>query len=403
MKRAMIAGCVGWLICTHGALGQAGPLELGGWLGPRLFSDNSRLGQHRVTAPGTLTNALTLGGRIGRPLWNGVLVPELELAIASTQTTPYAVGVFWFEPRVALRWQFWRTRTVRPFVVIGGGAPVSLSGNTDVFANHVVGEGFVGGGAALWTGKGFALRLDARLTMLPGKDPKVTVEGELGVGILVPIGPRPRTSARERLELVDRDHDGIPDGKDACADRPEDLDGVEDQDGCPDIDNDLDHILDIADACPLQPETYNGIADDDGCPDSVPPELAAVLGPITAATFPVGDRAPARSGAATAMFDRIAKALMATPNVRVRLIGHADNQEVAPPADADPADPGTAATELGLARATTIRELLIARGVPEERLTVESHGSDDPTEDNSTVAGRQANRRVEVQLFIIAH
>ena len=67
--------------------------------------------------------------------------------------------------------------------------------------------------------------------------------------------------------------------------QPEDKDGFQDQDGCPDPDNDEDGILDVEDACPNKPEdkrtairrptaarsaiaTSDGILDDDDkCPD----------------------------------------------------------------------------------------------------------------------------------------
>ncbi len=65
----------------------------------------------------------------------------------------------------------------------------------------------------------------------------------------------------------DNDGDKIPDVKDKCPNQPEDFDGFEDEDGCPDYDNDGDGILDKDDKCPNQPENYNGYEDDDGCPD----------------------------------------------------------------------------------------------------------------------------------------
>ncbi|MDH3199960.1 MAG: OmpA family protein [Myxococcales bacterium] len=67
--------------------------------------------------------------------------------------------------------------------------------------------------------------------------------------------------------IEDRDKDGIPDDKDACPDDPEDKDGFEDSDGCPDLDNDGDGILDVDDACPLVKEDYDGDRDEDGCPE----------------------------------------------------------------------------------------------------------------------------------------
>ena len=63
------------------------------------------------------------------------------------------------------------------------------------------------------------------------------------------------------------DHDGIPDAMDYCPTSPEDKDGVDDDDGCPDPDNDGDRIPDRDDKCPNEPETYNGYEDNDGCPD----------------------------------------------------------------------------------------------------------------------------------------
>jgi len=66
----------------------------------------------------------------------------------------------------------------------------------------------------------------------------------------------------------DNDKDGIPDSADKCPNDAEDKDGFEDQDGCPDPDNDKDGIPDRLDKCPDQPETINGIDDEDGCPDT---------------------------------------------------------------------------------------------------------------------------------------
>src|SRR5450432_3372842 len=65
----------------------------------------------------------------------------------------------------------------------------------------------------------------------------------------------------------DNDGDGILDVDDLCPNDPEDKDGFEDADGCPDPDNDKDRILDKDDKCPNEPETYNGFQDEDGCPD----------------------------------------------------------------------------------------------------------------------------------------
>jgi outer membrane protein OmpA-like peptidoglycan-associated protein len=67
--------------------------------------------------------------------------------------------------------------------------------------------------------------------------------------------------------LGDRDGDGIKDDVDDCPDDPEDEDGFQDEDGCPEPDNDRDGILDGDDSCPLNPEDKDGFEDEDGCPE----------------------------------------------------------------------------------------------------------------------------------------
>jgi outer membrane protein OmpA-like peptidoglycan-associated protein len=63
-------------------------------------------------------------------------------------------------------------------------------------------------------------------------------------------------------QIGDRDGDGIKDDVDKCPDDPEDFDGFEDEDGCPDPDNDKDGILDRDDLCPNDP----GPVENHGCP-----------------------------------------------------------------------------------------------------------------------------------------
>ncbi|MCC6624593.1 MAG: sel1 repeat family protein [Deltaproteobacteria bacterium] len=79
------------------------------------------------------------------------------------------------------------------------------------------------------------------------------------------------SAARAQEDLVpgpDRDGDGAVDAQDKCPDEPEDHDGFEDVDGCPDDDNDGDAVPDGIDQCGVEPETRNGHEDDDGCPDA---------------------------------------------------------------------------------------------------------------------------------------
>lgn len=65
----------------------------------------------------------------------------------------------------------------------------------------------------------------------------------------------------------DPDGDGLYDDADQCPAEAEDLDGFQDEDGCPDDDNDGDGIPDSDDLCPLDAEDFDGYQDDDGCID----------------------------------------------------------------------------------------------------------------------------------------
>src|SRR3569833_2369237 len=68
-------------------------------------------------------------------------------------------------------------------------------------------------------------------------------------------------------DIRDSDGDGIENSRDKCPLVPEDKDGFQDEDGCPDDDNDADRRPDAVDKCPNAAEDIDGFEDDDGCPD----------------------------------------------------------------------------------------------------------------------------------------
>ncbi len=96
----------------------------------------------------------------------------------------------------------------------------------------------------------------------------VTVGG--GAGLDQAIGaPNVRLFASVGFapDLRDTDGDGIENSRDRCPLVPEDKDGFQDDDGCPDDDNDGDRRPDAEDKCPNAAEDIDGFEDDDGCPD----------------------------------------------------------------------------------------------------------------------------------------
>ncbi len=90
----------------------------------------------------------------------------------------------------------------------------------------------------------------------------------LGSTLSIPISPI--------LAASDIDNDGILDAVDSCPRLQEDYFG--DIDGCPSKtmnphDSDFDNITDDIDQCITSPENYNGYQDEDGCPDDISTEL----------------------------------------------------------------------------------------------------------------------------------
>ena len=107
-------------------------------------------------------------------------------------------------------------------------------------------------------GQGDFLRARRHFDIAEQNGKRADVESR-GEQCLPRAAPKPKAS--------DKDGDGIVDKDDQCPLHPEDLDGFEDRDGCPELDNDKDRIADLEDSCPNVPEDYDGDADEDGCPD----------------------------------------------------------------------------------------------------------------------------------------
>jgi OOP family OmpA-OmpF porin len=406
MRRLIVVALALAAGLAPGAAVASPELQLGAYFGPRLYSDDSRLGFiEGAPAHPMLDNAVQLGGRVAYPLlpW---LVPELELSIAPTGTKALAgaaaTDVFWMEPRLHVRIEPRSWARLSPFVVLGGGSPIALSSARMTFDSDIQWEVYAGGGARFDSHHGFTLRLDARVSVLPGALNYLAVEGDVSIGVEFQLGKKPRAAGPEIVKVTDKDHDGIPDAKDACPTRAEDKDGFADEDGCPDIDNDGDEVLDIADRCAAEAETYNGFADDDGCPDTLPPEVDALRGTVEGLLYAEGETGVHDS--AVKSLQNIAAVMAKYPSIRVQLIGHTDDREAkqfAETVEGQPAPDLEALSEdLSRARAEAARQALAAQGVAESRIEVQGAGAEDPVADNDTPKHRLANRRVEIKLYV---
>lgn len=183
----------------------------------------------------------------------------------------------------------------------------------------------------------------------------------------------------------DRDGDGILDPSDKCIDQPEDFDGFQDEDGCPDPDNDADGVSDERDDCPMVP----GPVDNKGCPRKY--SLVAV----TKDRIEIKKQIKFATGSAKIVgaesekiLDEVAMALKDNAQIKkVRVEGHTDSV-------------GDDSKNLKLSqnRANSVVSALIKRGIDPARLEAIGYGETKPIASNSTSAGKAENRRTEFNI-----
>lgn len=243
------------------------------------------------------------------------------------------------------------------------------------------------------------------------------IEGGIGTGLRAGFGSpdlRVFAGVRRVFENRDRDGDGIDDDKDTCPDDPEDKDGFDDQDGCPDLDNDGDGFADKKDRCPNEagPKENQGCPDTDrdgdgvvdrldNCPDEAGPAdnagcVKKQLVRLQAEKIEILDKVFFKTGQdvienkSFPLLDNVAEVLNKHPEIaHIRVEGHTDNT-------------GSDATNRDLSdrRAKAVVKYLTNKGVAADRVVGQGYGPERPVADNGTDEGRAANRRVE---FVIVH
>lgn len=239
----------------------------------------------------------------------------------------------------------------------------------------------------------------------------------LNVGLVIPFGgsaPKPVVAAPVAVAApvvvaaapapvpapVDSDGDGVTDDKDRCPNTPK---GAKvNADGC-ELDSDGDGVVDSQDRCPNTPAGIkvnaqgcpldsdgDGVLDaDDKCPDTVKGAKVDAQGCVVnlilkGVNFEVNSaKLNADSMAALAI---VADSLLKNPDAKLEVGGHTDNK-------------GSAAynKKLSAARAKSVMDYLVQKGVPATRLTAKGYGLEKPIADNKSADGRAQNRRVELQ------
>jgi OOP family OmpA-OmpF porin len=205
--------------------------------------------------------------------------------------------------------------------------------------------------------------IGAGLTEAPGS-PAVRVIFTVGYS---PEPPPPRGLAPRPS---DRDGDGIADNLDKCPDQPEDYNGVQDDDGCPDIlETDKDHVVDNP-PVPGEPLTLE--------------QVVTLPAPIE---FKF-DSAIMLPGAEIYL-NQVLAILKAHPEVtRLEIQGHTSSE-------------GGYDYNMRLSdsRAKAVYQWLVDHGIDGQRLTPHGYGLTQPMFPNDTEPHRQRNRRVQFRLI----
>jgi len=215
----------------------------------------------------------------------------------------------------------------------------------------------------------------------------------------------------------DNDQDGILDKDDSCPNVPEDKDGFQDEDGCPDNDNDRDGIPDSQDKCPNEPEDYDGFEDADGCPDTdndndrildvddkCPNEPEDYDGDTDDDGCPdkyklvvVTDQKIELKQTvyfATAKTQILPRSFALLNEVALVL---KDRPKIEVRIEGHTDSRGNDAYNMRLSngRAASVRTYLIQRGIESSRMVSVGYGEDKPIASNRTRVGRAQNRRVD--------
>ena len=426
-----------------GVLGVAGParaeVELGGVTGVRVFNDDNGFGVEDGPDADSQKNTALFGIRVGAYFGARFGVEgELGVLPGEGRSMLFDLWNVTYRASFVARFPEYGARGLVPFVLAGGGAhTIVSSANEDAIGTGTAAVPHAGLGVSYFAGNGFGVRFDARLLLPPSSaSGSVTTDFELLAAVYrdlswrkpppkkkeAPPPPPPVDEDPDKDGLagaadkcanepedrdgwqdddgcpdLDNDGDGVADTGDQCPE-PEDKDGFADDDGCPELDNDMDGVVDATDKCATEPESRNGYLDDDGCADEVPEKLRNLTTAPHAVAFRPGT-AELAPGAAKVL-DAVAAVLVEEKEVNIEIGVHTDDQP--PPKGGKYADNAA----LSQARAEAVKAYLVGKGAEEGRLAVRGYGDTAPLEDPKDLKGpklaaaRAKNARVELKIVV---
>jgi OOP family OmpA-OmpF porin len=177
--------------------------------------------------------------------------------------------------------------------------------------------------------------------------------------------------------IPDTDKDGINDEEDKCTTQP----GPASNQGCPFVDSDKDGIADPDDKCP----NLFGTPENQGCP-VVKEEVIKKINYAAQNIYFTTGKYTLLSRSFKGL-DEVAKVMSEDTQLQLVIEGHTDN------VGADAAN-----QKLSENRAEAVKAYLVKKGISESRVTSAGYGETQPIAENTSAAGRQKNRRVELKL-----
>jgi outer membrane protein OmpA-like peptidoglycan-associated protein len=304
----------------------------------------------------------------------------------------YFSPVFGWRAHVRLRQPIGANRRFALHAVLGAGG-ATIASSSPFMAKETDPLAYGGLGTTYALSRRWQLRLDVRQGIMPGRATSVTRISELQLGLITTFGvkvrrpppaPPPPEPPQIAIDATDTDADGLPDrldrcpaeretvngisdedgcpepdldadgvlgAADACPNEPEDIDRFKDEDGCPDPDNDGDQIEDARDACPNERETKNGYTDTDGCPDTVPEGVAIGFANVGAVSFESG-RARV-TPEAKRVLQQVLALLEDEPEIAIAIIGTPER---------------AGGEDLAKRRAEAVKWYLVDQGIAEDRI-----------------------------------
>jgi OOP family OmpA-OmpF porin len=377
------------LMSTHAVLQAAEELASSWSISPMLSyikADDDRRAEDDIGV------ALALGKSINES-W------DIELSFVSDKLV-FNSGFKEFDQRGLILdglYFFDRQKTVKAYAVLGAGMMDTMVGgvsNTNALFNAGVGV------MREVNDYGIALRADIRYRVELDNN-TVPFESEFGdlilnVGVRIPFGKKtpPPVAVTTPTNVVagiqfdkkmpppdvvikpaDADLDGVLDDIDYCLDTAAAV--QVDEQGCEvEQDSDKDGVMNSQDQCPNSAEGTG--VDIHGC------ELQSFI--LNAVNFEKNSAVLA-SGTRE-ILEEIAATLKKNPGLKVEVAGYTDTGG---PVDFN--------QHLSGLRAAAVKVYLESLGVAAKQLTARGYGIADPVGDNSTLAGRNKNRRVELHIL----